>query len=311
MVESKRTDSILMDIVTHAGIGLIAAAPLVPTRPELALGIVAGSVLPDLDALGRLIGKTAFLRFHQTWSHAIPVQAALSAFAGCVAHVFLGFNGLMLGTGLFAGFAFHTLLDLTNTLGVTLFAPFFRRRLCLEWVFFIDAMVVLLTLVGAGLSIWTFTRNGGISGQVALVFFGALTTYIAAKSMLRLRAGRFAPDAVSLIPSALHPWRFFGVVNNDRHVCFFQINAVTGRRKGLAEQEVLDATYTELLSKIPEFALMRGLSPAYHVVSARQTDAGTLLLCRDLRTRNFKTTFGDLELLLDSNKHVNRVRFHV
>lgn len=41
-----------MDIVTHAGLGLIAAAPAINAQPELALGIVAGSVLPDLDALG-------------------------------------------------------------------------------------------------------------------------------------------------------------------------------------------------------------------------------------------------------------------
>jgi membrane-bound metal-dependent hydrolase YbcI (DUF457 family) len=46
-----------MDIITHAGIGLIAAAPLLNSHPELAAGLVAGSVLPDLDALNRVFGK--------------------------------------------------------------------------------------------------------------------------------------------------------------------------------------------------------------------------------------------------------------
>lgn len=74
-----------MEIITHAGIGLIAAAPMLNSRPELALGLVAGSVLPDLDALARVFGKRAFLRSHQTWSHAIPVQGAVSVLAGVIA----------------------------------------------------------------------------------------------------------------------------------------------------------------------------------------------------------------------------------
>lgn len=299
-----------MDIVTHAGIGVIAAAPIITTRPELALGIVAGSVLPDLDAMGRIFGKTAFLRVHQTWSHALPVQAGLSASAGWVAYL-LGLNGLMFGAGLFAGLAFHALLDFTNTLGVTLFAPFFRKRLCLEWVFFIDFTVLLLTLAGASFSARTFSRSGEVPWQPALVFFGALVIYVATKAMLRMRADSFAPEAVSLIPSALCPWHFFGVINGKTRVRLFRMNAITGKRNCIREQEILDAAYVGQLSKIPEFTLMRGLSPAYHIVSVRQTDTGTLLLCRDLRTRNFGTTFGDLELLIDSGKHVNCVKFHV
>src|SRR5262245_6558974 len=120
-----------MDIITHAGIGLVAAAPFLVDRPELAVGIVAGSVLPDLDALCRLVDKKSFLRAHQTWSHALPVQMAASVGAGVVA-VFLGWRGVDLGVGLFMGFLAHSLLDLTNTYGVAWFVPFSRRRFCLE-----------------------------------------------------------------------------------------------------------------------------------------------------------------------------------
>ena len=118
-----------MDIVTHAGIGLIAAAPCLDSQPELALGLVAGSVLPDLDALSRVFGKRAFLHSHQTWSHALPVQAVIAALAGYLARKH-GANGVLFGAGLFVGLAIHTLLDLSNTLGVTLFAPFSRKRFC-------------------------------------------------------------------------------------------------------------------------------------------------------------------------------------
>lgn len=76
-------------------------------------------------------------------------------------------------------------------------------------------------------------------------------------------------------------------------------------------QKVFDATRARWLANVPEFAIMRDLSPAYHVVSTEKTSAGELLVCRDLRTRNFATTFGDLEVLFDANQSVIRTQFHV
>jgi membrane-bound metal-dependent hydrolase YbcI (DUF457 family) len=310
VVEGERSRFHLMDIVTHAGIGLIAAAPVLNSRPELALGLVAGSVLPDLDALGRVLGKRAFLRTHQTWSHALPVQAAVSVLAGALAHA-CGADGLLLGAGLFAGLALHTLLDFTNTLGVTLLAPLSTRRFCLECVFFIDAFVLTFTLITAIVSFWLFYRNGDVPAQYARAFFGAMAVYFGTKGILRRRAGALAANAVTLMPSALWPWRFFGVEERGTRVLRFQVNAITGSHKPLAEQEVLDAAFAGLLAGVPEFVLMRGLSPAYHVVSANPTEAGNLLLCRDLRTRNFGTIYGDLEVLLDKNNGVLQTTFHV
>ena len=299
-----------MDIVTHAGIGLIAGAPLASSQPELAIGIVAGSVLPDLDALGRIFGKRTFLYLHQTWSHAIPVQALLSAIVGCIVHA-VGIDGVMIAIGLFAGQVVHTLLDFTNTLGVTLLAPFSRRRFCREWVFFIDATVLALTFVAAGFTGWNFYTTGEVSARYAVAFFSILVIYIFGKALLRARVGTVASDTVSLIPSALYPWRFFGVTSGKRLAELFQINAITRSRKLLRQHRVFDASYLPLLAGVPEFVLMRGLSRAYHVVNVSKTDAGELILCRDLRIRNFGTSFGDLEVLLDPDKRVKQIHFHV
>lgn len=299
-----------MDIITHAGIGLIAAMPVLDSHPELALGLVAGSVLPDLDALSRIFGKRAYLRSHQTWSHALPVHVVISAMAGLLTHAYGG-DGLLLGLGLLAGLVIHVLLDFSNTLGVKLIAPFSRKRLCLEWVFFIDAFVLLLTCAVAAYTLWLFYRNGRVPVVYAAAFFGALAVYFGTKGVLRRRAGTLTPDAITLMPSALWPWRFFGVAETGNDVQLFRINALTGGREPLANYEVLDATHAELLAEVPEFILMRELSPAYHVVSAKKTDAGEIVACRDLRTRNFQTTFGDLEVLLDENKRVIGTDFHV
>jgi len=299
-----------MDIATHAGIGLVAAAPFLNSRPELAIGLVAGSVLPDLDALSRVFGKRAFLRSHQAWSHALPVQVAASALAGFSASA-CGAAGLPLAVGLFAGLAVHTLLDFSNTLGVKLLAPFSGRRFCLEWVFFIDAAALMLTAIATSFTLWHFCRNGEVPVRCAEIFFATMAIYLSAKGMLRRRAGTLAPEVSTVMPSALWPWRFFGTTKCGNCVRLIQINALSGSRKTLVQHEVLDAVYAGLLADVPEFLLMRELSPAYHVVSATVTNAGETVVCRDLRTRNFATTFGDLEVLLDTNQRVMRTTFHV
>ncbi len=299
-----------MDIITHAGIGLVLAGPAINSHPELAIGLVAGSVLPDLDALSRVFGKCAYLRWHQTWTHALPVQAAVSALAGFAVSA-MGGNGWLAGLGLVVGMGLHTLLDFTNTLGVKLFAPFYRKRLCAEWIFFIDAFVIALTMSLATLTARSFARNGEVPVPYAVSFLAILAGYVAMKGLLRRRAGRLAPTSITLIPSALWPWRFLGLERSTNRMTLFHINALSGDRKELAQHVILDNAHESNLAGIPEFRLMRELSRAYHVVGERMTSEGRILECRDLRTRNFKTTFGDLEVLLDPDGRALRTTFHV
>jgi membrane-bound metal-dependent hydrolase YbcI (DUF457 family) len=299
-----------MDIVTHAGIGLVAASPFLADRPELAVGMVAGSVLPDLDALCRLRDKTAFLRTHQTWSHALPVQLSFSAGTAFVATL-LGCRGVEVGLGLFAGFLGHSLLDLTNTYGVAWLTPFSRRRFCLEWVFFIDAVVFAGLAIALAVVVPVWFRQGRVPGIYAIAFFGFLALYVVGKGVLRRRAGAFCPDSKSLVPSALVPWRFYGTQRRQHSVSFFRVNAITGACSTVGEMPVMDDAFAQTLNDVPEYRLMREVSPEYHVVEASPENEGVRLLCRDMRMRNFGTRFGDLEVWLDSNHHVARSRFYV
>ncbi len=299
-----------MDIVTHAGIGVVAASPFLADRPELAVGIVAGSVLPDLDSLCRLRDKTAFLRAHQTWSHALPVQLAFSVGAGLIAAL-LGWRGMEIGMGLLAGFMVHSVLDLTNTYGVAWLMPFSRRRVCLEWVFFIDATVLLSLGVALALVIPMWLRQGLVPGIYALAFFGFLALYVLGKGFLRRRAGAFCPDSKSLVPSALVPWRFYGTLRQPHSILFFRVNAITGACSTIGKVPVLDDAFAPTLEEVPEFRLMREVSPEYHVVEASSESGGVRLLCRDMRMRNFGTRFGDLEVWLDASRQVAKSRFYV
>src|SRR5262249_4470295 len=137
-----------MEVVTHCLVGIIGASPFIEQAPEAAASFALGSVMPDFDALSRQFGKRAFMRCHQTYTHALPVIVLLGVSAG-IAGQLAGLRGFWIGLGLTLGMVLHSLLDCTNTLGITLFAPLSRKRYCLEWVFFIDVAVLVLGVLPA------------------------------------------------------------------------------------------------------------------------------------------------------------------
>ncbi|HEX7901732.1 MAG TPA: metal-dependent hydrolase [Planctomycetota bacterium] len=292
-----------MDIVTHGMMGVVVASPWAVDRPEAAAAFMLGSVLPDLDAFSRVFGKRVFLRAHQTWSHAIPVIAAIGAAAALATG--LPWAGLGLGLGML----FHGLLDATNTYGITLFAPFTRRRFCTEWVFFIDAAVVALTVAALGWVIRGWPEPGW---KVQAAYGAALAVYWTLKALWRRRAARLGPPgALALLPSALIPWEYFGCAREGDVLRTWRISALSGALKDDRRTAILDGLWLDKIRDVPEVRLMRELSPAYHVTEAVDEPSGTRLTCRDLRTRNFGARFGEIRLRVRTEGAVEDVEFHV
>ena len=101
--------------------------------------------------------------------------------------------------------------------------------------------------------------------------------------------------------TAFVPWRYLGAAREGDAVSLFELDALSGRVRGEDRVVPIDAKYREALDRSPEFRTMRELSALYHAVEARERGAETFLRCRDLRTRNFDTRFGELELRLDAD----------
>jgi membrane-bound metal-dependent hydrolase YbcI (DUF457 family) len=300
-----------VDIVTHGMMGVIVASPFAATHPEAAAAFMFGSVAPDLDAFTRVFGRQAFMRAHQTYSHAYPVIALIGLAAWGAREAF-GVYAPWAPLAFALGMAFHSTLDWTNTYGIALLAPFSRRRFCREWVFFIDSVVVsasvaLLVLVGLRLS-----RGDPTGWQPQAAYGVTMLAYWVLKAALRRRAWARCPEGtVSLLPSALVPWRYLGCAQQEDGVLTFAVDALTGEVSAEERHAILDQDFAATLEALAEWRAMRALSPAYHVVSAEPGDAGTKLLCRDLRTRNFSTRFGQLEVELDAAGAVVKREFHV
>lgn len=296
-----------MDIITHALIGLAAAGPFAVEQPVLAAGIVGGSVMPDLDVVARFFGKRAMLRAHQTVSHSLPVLAAVSLVLGL-----LPVPGGAFAIGFFAGAALHVLLDYSNTLGVTLLWPLIPRRLQKGWVFFLDAFVTVSTLAALAVTVMQFLDTGIISPWIAIALGCVLAAYWVVKARLLETAKRLAgPQTVSLIPSALVPWHFWTCSRTSNEITVELLNVLDATRSRPSRYEVLDEQAGRVLHDLPEWHLMRELSPAYHVIKIEPFGDGRRISCRDLRIRNFNSRYGDLEVDVDADGRRTQAVFHV
>lgn len=295
-----------MDIVTHAMAGTILASPLLPIAPLSASFFVLGSVLPDADALSRLFGKVAFLRWHQTFTHSLPVICAVTVLFW-PSPGWLGVQEAWAPAALGAGMLLHALMDATNTYGVALLAPVGRKRYCTEWVFFIDGIVIAFSILCLVLALILVGCDQ--SSSLVTASYGC---FLLGYWLLHRRAVRMAPDSTrSLIPSAVIPWRFFGFAAQGDGVCLFELNAIHGAITKRATRKTFDSKYELRLNRVVEYRMMRELSSGYCTVEASEQNRTTKLVCRDLRTRNFGGQFGQLELSLDADGKVERKVLHV
>lgn len=300
-----------MDIVTHAMAGTIIASPFLSTAPISASCFILGSVLPDTDALSRMFGKVAFLRWHQTYTHSLPIIFSITILLWSLGNWFSiaeAWAPIALGAGLLL----HALMDATNTYGVALMAPFSRRRCCTEWVFFIDGIVIAVSAVCLAVVLIHRHDAQDVSLTVSVVYGSFLAAYWTLRGLLHWRAGGLAPpDTLSLIPAATIPWRFFGCAMHDDVANLFNLSLFKGEPEDLVACPTFDSKFENLLKGITEYRLMRELSPGYCTVEATEHHAKTQLVCRDLRIRNFGGRFGLLDLTFDAQGRLERKIFHV
>ena len=300
-----------MDIVTHGMMGVAIAGPWLASHPAASAGFILGSVIPDLDAFSRCGGKQAFLTWHQGWTHSLfGILLAGFVFWWLLKATSPELAGLPIG--LAAGATLHVLLDLTNTYGVRLFSPFTQKRFCLEWVFFIDSVVIVMTTGTVAIVASYLAEDSARLKSLSVGYVIALASYFAVKGLLRLRASTLCGrDVVAIIPSALWPWSFYVCQRQDSQVTSSQLNVLTGTSHVITTTTIFDTEFRRYLEPLPEFQAMAALSPAYHVVKFARDGEKTFLCCRDMRIINFGTSFGRLDVTLSPDFEVLSAELHV
>jgi inner membrane protein len=134
---------------THAAGAVAIAAAIVPrsTSRRVWLVVALCAVVPDVDAIGRLIGKgdVAWLGGHRALTHSVPFAAALGAVVTMtVLRPVAAFRAnLALWFALTVAIASHGVLDSLTTYGegIQFLAPFSDTRYWSPWRLLGDGIV--------------------------------------------------------------------------------------------------------------------------------------------------------------------------
>lgn len=194
----------MVDIVHHAIVGAagaVAASAL--GHPDFGAAFLVASLVPDLDVLFVVLGKSRFLRLHQGATHSAVGIAVLSVLGGLAIAAATGAGACEAVLGFLAGMSLHVALDLLNTFGVMLLWPLCSRRFSADAFFFVDVWVLLASLL---------TLAGLLAGCPPTAAVAGWGSFVIAYSILRT-VGRVAIrrrlGTETEVPSGVHPLRWF------------------------------------------------------------------------------------------------------
>lgn len=208
-----------MDDVTHALVGW-AVAEAGPARRwggRATAALVLSSVVPDIDGILAVAGKSAYLLEHRGFTHSVIGLIPTALIVAWPLWRFTGKRDFRALAGLACiGVALHIACDAVNAWGTMALYPLSRSRVQLDWVFILDVVFTGIVLVAAAVARWKKSPNVARGG------LGALACYVALCGVLHDQACRrvesLARDrgwqAVQVAAIPMPPWagRWSGLV---------------------------------------------------------------------------------------------------
>jgi membrane-bound metal-dependent hydrolase YbcI (DUF457 family) len=289
----------MVDIVHHGIIGLAGALTAQQLgHPDVAAGFLIGSVLPDIDALLMVFGKSRFLKWHQAATHSIFALPILSACFALLLSGTYGASFLAVLLSCFAGSVVHVLLDAMNTFGVRAFWPF-APRIALDVIFFID----LPLLIGSGTALCAIL-TGGTAVPVLSSWLVLTGLYLAFKKAWH-HAVLDASHADFAIPSGIFPFTYFLTRLTEGGT---QAGTCRGFNCSVRWEPPL-ATVTDSLVAIARAGpIYRDLEEAlrcFRTISVDETDGVQVVVSRCVAVRNFRNRYGELVTTVSDGKVID------
>ena len=267
-----------MDILHHSAIGFIGFSVAVANDQTMAgLFFLIGNVVPDLDALLVLFGRSFYLKNHQGFSHSLFLAPLFALLILTISLLFTPFSWVNF-MALMLGFFTHSFLDYLNSYGIMLFYPLIKKRYALDSVFFIDATLLLLTatMLYFEYSIW--------------LYFGLYLLYIVFKILIhKVVVKQLKVDFA--IPSALNPFDFYIYNKENEKIETYSYNLLLNKKRNQTVQENLNKKFSHLTEKSQLFNDIRQVTKALHICKVEESENETIIVAKDLAVRNFGAKF--------------------
>lgn len=276
-----------MDPLTHSLAGAVIAS-FSGHEPSLAnpvyLGVILGSLAPDIDIVYQLKGAMCYLKYHRGFSHSILGSGAISFLITGLLMLFYPhaeFGELFLWT--FAGALSHILLDVLNSYGAKVLWPLHNKKINIGILTIFDPILVLImlaTIVGrfyTYLSVWF--GAGAVLTYLVFRYFIALKI----RKVLLRRYGDKLMLKISVLPSMINIWNWHFMVEYKNKFIVGEISFFSWRsknkkifRKQLNHPVVKAALDSRLGKMFKEF------TPIFHVFCKRNKQGHEVIFI-DLR----------------------------
>jgi membrane-bound metal-dependent hydrolase YbcI (DUF457 family) len=287
----------MVDIVHHGIIGVAGAGVAnAYGQPELAVGFLLGSLLPDLDVLFIALGKSRFLRLHQGVTHSVVGIPLIGCLAAGIFAVLGWISYVPLAIGIFAGMIVHVLLDIMNTFGVRVLWPL-PQRFSIDAFFFIDIYVLGASML-FGAAAWEGSHPVAAAGAWAAFVLG----YAALRGFRRRRIVA-QHRLLTAVPSGVFPRTWFVTRREDGLI-----------RTGVADDRGIQWTGTvpeppaEILAALRADGVFSDLEAALKLfvpVSVQREGAITTVVSRCVAVPNFGNRYGETKSLIAGGKVVS------
>lgn len=273
-----------MEPITHVLTGMtLARAGANRLAPLATPALIAGALLPNIDALFTYWGKPTYLQLHIGWTHSLLGSATLAALLAfpfwrwARQHQPQSQLFLKLFLASWLGLASHLLLDWTNSYGVRFFWPLDPTWYALDWFHVVDPWVLavltlglaapaLLRLISEEIGARATAAGGQRGAWTAIVLLlglcavrGPLHAQAVETLGARMYRGR-TPLRVGAFPASLNPFVWYGVAETDSTYELVTLR-LAGPERGMA----------------PEFAFYKP-QPAPAVEAARASFTGNTFL---------------------------------
>jgi inner membrane protein len=271
-----------MDPVTHAVIGMTIAKAagngIDPSNPA-SMGIIIGSVFPDIDILFQKWGDYVYLKNHRGASHSVPGLVASAAFIAAVLGVFYpGSSVFSIFLWSLLGCFSHTLIDVFNSYGAKLLWPLCERKFSLSLLIIFDP-VMICTLLG-----YIFT-----SGSLQYLFIAMFACYLLSRVIMRLAVKRglvkwFGENykKISLLPSMTGLFRWHFVLEDDNCSIIGEKNILRNSVKVIRKLEKLGNAALDNALRSPVGRFFKEFTPLFHI-AYEQAGSITRFVFIDLR----------------------------
>lgn len=232
-----------MDTATHIvmGFGLAGLATLDPavaqnplTYHAVMIGVVAGSVIPDIDTVLKLKDNATYIRNHRGMTHSLPATMLWPfILTAIILAIVPGANLSHLLLWTLSAVSIHVFVDIFNAYGTQAVRPFTSKWVALGTINIFDPFIFSMHLLG--FAIWQTIGHPGIT---FVLIYSVISVYYVLRGVYHRSTidyiKRRIPGLTKVYLSPTMRWSHYHLAaESDAH---FYVGKINGRKLHLIDQ---------------------------------------------------------------------------